>query len=435
MNGNGISEQEYRLVEKLQAFNDRLQFLHHISQKISEIKPLPELLHEIMETSKMLMKAEASSLLLYDTDDEKLHFYVATGEKGEMFQEFSMELGEGIAGWVAEHREPLLIEDCYQDSRFNPEYDKKMDFVTRSMICVPLVHNERLIGVMQVINKKDSRVFDPDDLALFQTLAAQCAVAIDNHFMTQKMIRIETLERELEVAREIQQNILPKAIPQYPDLEIGTRLIPAHQVGGDYFNIIRISEKKSLFVVADVAGKGIPAALIVSTLDACLNSYLKFRPDRFDMLELVGTMNRVLIDTTTSTKFVTAWFGLYDHATGRWTIVNAGHMPPIFWCHEDGEVSVLQEGGIVMGSLDVCYECHEMVMKENDVLVYYTDGVTEAWNVHDEDYGDERLMQVISRYQHASAKEILTAIAHDVRQHVGDAAQSDDITCVVIKKK
>ena len=88
-----------------------------------------------------------------------------------------------------------------------------------------------------------------------------------------------------------------------------------------------------------------------------------------------------------------------------------------------------------MGSLEVCYECHEMVMKENDVLVYYTDGVTEAWNIHNEDYGDERLVRVVSEYQHASAKEILTAIEHDVRLHVGDAAQSDDITCVVIKKK
>jgi sigma-B regulation protein RsbU (phosphoserine phosphatase) len=302
------------------------------------------------------------------------------------------------------------------------------------MICLPLIRKEQLLGVMQVINKMDGGIFDPDDLALFQTLAAQCAVAIDNHLLTQKLIRNETLERELEVAREIQQNILPKSLPHYPDLDIGTRLIPAHQVGGDYFNIIRINDTQSLFVIADVAGKGIPAALIVSTLDACLHSYLKIDPERFDMLELVGMMNRVLIDATIATKFVTAWFGLYDHSSGQWTTVNAGHMPPIFWCHQDSEVAMLKEGGILMGSVDVCYECHRFTMEKNDVLVYYTDGVTEAWNIHEEDYGDDRLVHVISKYKHGSAAAILAAIEKDVKRHVGNAIQSDDMTCVVIKK-
>jgi sigma-B regulation protein RsbU (phosphoserine phosphatase) len=423
-----------RLVEKLQALNDQLHFLHRISQNISEIKPLPELLHEIMESSKLFMKAEASSLLLYDPDDRKLHFYVVTGEKGELLKPFSLEMGEGIAGWVAEHREPALIEDCYLDPRFNQEYDKRSNFRTKSMICLPLVRKDRLMGVIQVINKTGGQIFDADDLALFQILASQCAIAIENHQLTQKLIESEKLERELELAREIQMNILPKSIPSYPDLDIHTRIIPARQVGGDYYNIVRLNGDQSLFVVADVCGKGIPAALIVSTFDACLNSYLKMNRDRFDMVELVQTLNRLLIDATKTTQFVTACFGLYDHSTGHWTTINAGHNPPVLGSTKNGANFQLTNGGIFLGSLDRPYEFNRMAMEKDDVLVYYTDGITEAWNGEEENYGEERLIQVISRHLHDSAKQILAAIEDDIKRHVGTAAQSDDITCLVIKR-
>ena len=435
MRTNDTSKDADRPVDQLRAFNDQLQFLHRISQSISEIKPLPELLHEIMDSSKRFMKAEASSLLLYDSNDGKLHFYVTTGEKGERLKPFRMEMGEGVAGWVAEHREPALIEDCYLDPRFNPEYDKRSKFRTRSMICIPLIRKDRLVGVIQVINKAGGGTFDTDDLALFQTLASQCAIAVENHQLTQKLIENEALERELDLAREIQMNILPKSIPRYPDLDVHTRILPARQVGGDYYNIVPLRDNRSLFVVADVCGKGIPAALIVSTFDACLNSYLKMHPERFDMQVLVQTLNRLLIDATTTTQFVTACFGLYDHSEGYWTTINAGHNPPIFWNCKDGAVVRLENGGIFLGSLDVPYECNRTPMKKDDVLVYFTDGVTEAWNAAEEHYGDERLVRLIARHPHDNAEQILAAIEDDIVKHVGTAAQSDDITCVVIKRR
>ena len=211
--------------------------------------------------------------------------------------------------------------------------------------------------------------------------------------------------------------------------------IPARQVGGDYYYIFQLNENQSLFVMADVCGKGFPAALIVATFDACLNSYLRIKQEQFELLGLVQILNRVLIESTTSTQFVTAWFGLYDHPAGRWTTVNAGHTPALYWNHEAGKIAKMEKGELFLGSMEVTYTCDEITMGEKDVLVCYTDGVTEAWNVIEENYGDERLIQVILQYNHLNAGEILTAIENDVQQHVGAAVQSDDITCLVIKKK
>ncbi|MFO7890363.1 MAG: GAF domain-containing SpoIIE family protein phosphatase [bacterium] len=422
------------LVTQLEHFNKKLQFLHQISQQISEKKPISQLLHEIMESSKLLIKAEASSLLLFDEQDKKLHFYVTTGEKGGLLGKFSMELGEGIAGWVAEKRKPLVIDDCYKDVRFNPEYDKKSKFKTKSMICVPLLRKDRLLGVIEVINKQGKDRFDSEDLFLFETLASQCAIAIENHFLTEKQIEIEALERELQIARSIQQNLLPASIPSFDDLDVAPLFIPARQIGGDYYNIIRINKDQSLFFVADVSGKSVSAALIVSVVDACLHSYLSMNKKSFDLKELVKTMNLILIETTTPTKFATSWFGLYHHPTAELHSVNAGHNPPYLFSSSQNEIQPLHAGGIFLGGVEGEYQLEILKLHKDDILVYYTDGITEAWNLKEEDYGEERLQQTVKKYKHLPAHEILTAIKQDIRCHVGKAQQSDDIACVVLKK-
>ncbi|MBN2415588.1 SpoIIE family protein phosphatase [bacterium] len=422
-------------VAQLQSFNERLRFLHTISQEISSKKPLPRLLSEIMESSKLLMGAEASSLLLYDREDSRLFFSVATGDMGELVKQFTIDMGQGIAGWVAQHREPLVIEDCYEDPRFNPEFDKKSQFRTKSMICVPLIRKNELLGVIEVINKRDGSVFGPDDLSLFETLAAHCAIAIENHHLTEKQIRAEALERELETAREIQQHLLPKQLPVLADLDIDTMIIPARMVGGDYYNIIRINDRQTLFFVADVSGKGVPAALIVSIIVACLNSHLLMACEPFDLLGLVASMNRVLIETTLPTRFVTAWFGLYSHDTGVLTSVNAGHNPPYVLRKKDSTVHILEKGGIFLGSMDLPFEAETIQLEPSDIVLYYTDGVTEAWNTREEDYGEDRLITVLKSKRSASAGRILKAIKDDVQRHVGDAEPSDDLTCGVILKR
>ena len=183
-------------LKALECMVDEMNFLHTISQQISAKKPLPKLLTEIMEGSKLLMNAEASSLLLYDKEDKKLHFFVATGTKGKLLKKFSLCVGQGIGGWVAKHKVPVLIKDCYKDSRFARSYDQETKFKTRSMICVPLIRKKRLLGVIQVINKRGGGEFDEHDLTIFETLASYCAIAIENHKLTEIQVETEAYARE-----------------------------------------------------------------------------------------------------------------------------------------------------------------------------------------------------------------------------------------------
>jgi len=407
--------------------------LHSVSQKISEKKALSALLEEIMEESKNVMDAEASSLLLYDANKRKLSFQVATGEKGKIVEKFSVPIGTGIAGWVAKHRTPLNIANCYNDTRFNPRFDKKSDFVTKSMICVPLLRKNKLIGAMQVINKKDGQPFDDIDMHIFETLASQCAIAIENAQLVESQLEAELLKIELQTARAIQENLLPKELPRYGDISLGAKLVAADQVGGDYFNILQLNDHESLFMIADVSGKGIPAALIVSTIHSCLQTFLHLNQQHFDLMGFVNNLNTVLIESTTSDKFATCWLGLYDHPSKKMQSVNCGHNPPFIFRQEEEKPIALETGGIFLGGIKAPMTSEIIDMKPKDVLLVYTDGVTEAWDANQNMYEEERMQNVIRSNVHKSSAEMVVALFDDIYRYIGGAKQSDDITAFVVK--
>ncbi len=192
-------------------------------------------------------------------------------------------------------------------------------------------------------------------------------------------------------------------------------------------------DAETLFLVTDVSGKGIPAALIVSTIDAVLNSYLNINKAAFNLHDLVRTMNVVLINTTTVTQFATAWFGLYNHNSCILQTINAGHNPPYLF-RKSHPVQSIEKGGIFLGMIDTPYEQETVNFENNDTLVFYTDGVTEAWNHREEDYGETRLIQIISENLKNSSQDILNAIQKDVNQYIAGLPLNDNFTCGVIKK-
>lgn len=421
-------------LNEMQDLIEEMNYVYKISQSISENKPLDVLLKEIMESCKVLMKAEASSLMIYEEKENNLVFRVATGDKGEIVKKISIELGEGIAGWVAENRQPLLIEDCYKDPRFNPEFDKKSNFRTKSMLCVPLIHKEKLVGVIQVINKKNNKPFNERDLNVFNILASQCAISIENAKLVKVQIQQEALNREIKIAREIQQNLLPSKLPEISGIDIFATLIPAKQVGGDYYNIYQINESETLFLICDVTGKSISASLIVSTIYSSIVTYFDLKKEKFDLKDFVRCLNRVLIESTTSEKFVTAWFGIYNSDTKNIQSINAGHNTTYIF-KQDGSFIELIKGGVFLGIADMEFETEDIKMKSGDVLIYYTDGVPEAMNTEVEQYSDERLISTIQKNINSDVQVILNEILNDVKSFVKEADQSDDITIGVLKVK
>ncbi|HMQ68421.1 MAG TPA: SpoIIE family protein phosphatase [Ignavibacteria bacterium] len=419
---------------EIQDIIQEMNYLHEISQRISEMKSLDQLLNEIIESCKEVLKAEASSLLIYDEELNELYFEIATGEKGEQVIKKSFKMGEGIAGWVAEHREPLLIEDCYKDPRFNKEFDIKSNFRTKSMICVPMIRKEKLIGVIQVINKKGDQIFSERDLNIFSILASQCAISIENARLTEIQIQQKSMERELKTARAIQQNLLPSKLPDFKDLDVYFTLIPAKQVGGDYYNVYKISDDLTLFFICDVSGKSISAALIVSTICSCIMTYLnllKISEEKFDLKELVKSLNSVLIESTTEEKFATCWFGLFRHSDKKFTSINAGHN--VTYLFRENEIIELKEGGLFLGSIDMDFNSEEIQLQKNNQILCYTDGVPEATDKDFNFFGDDELIVSASKNLKEGPETIVNTILNDLRNFVNGAEQSDDITCGVIK--
>jgi len=409
-----------------------INYFYEVTRRISEKKPLDILLNEIMESCKELMDAEASSLLIYNEETKQLSFDIATGEKGKEVKFIKVNLGEGISGWVGKERIPQKIDDCYKDPRFNVEFDRKSKYRTKSMICSPMIHKDNLIGVIQVINKKSEPVFNDRDFNFFNLLSSQCAIAIENARLIEVQMQQEAINRELKTAREIQQNLLPSSIHKFPDLDVSAMLIPAKQVGGDYYNVFKINDDLTLFFVTDVSGKSISASLIVSTICSTIMTYFDLKKDKFELIDFIKCINRVLIDSTTPEKFATAWTGLYSHKSRTLQSINAGHNS-IYVFRNDGSVNELKTGGLFLGFSDLDYESEEITLDAGEMVFFYSDGVTEAMNVNKEQYSDERLLEIINKNKVNSSGDILNILINDIKLFTEGAEQSDDITCGLVK--
>jgi phosphoserine phosphatase RsbU/P len=409
-----------------------------LSGQIMARKPLSDLLRDIIESSKRLLQAEAASLLLYNTEENRLYFHVVEGGRADIIRQRSVAMGQGMAGWVAQHRETLHLPDCHADPRFNSEFDKLTGFRTRNMICTPMLNRERLVGVLQVMNKSEGGDFSEQDVRFLGYLAAQCAIAIENNRLVSIEIEAEQVSAELNTARSIQQKILPSRLPEIPGAGIDFRLIPARQLGGDYYNVVDLGGNRYLFLMADVSGKSVSAALIVASVYSFLQTYLIVQGGRFELKDFVESLNKFLCQSTTSDKFVTAWFGLYDAVSRTLVSISAGHEPCYVYRSGQTEPELLSEGGLLLGMMNLPYVQQEVVLNPGDMLLCYTDGVTEAMDEANEEFGAERMLASVGRVMEEAdgegpvCRRAVEAILSDIEVHRGRQIQSDDITLGVI---
>lgn len=247
----------------------------------------------------------------------------------------------------------------------------------------------------------------------------------------------ERLESELKTARKIQERLLPHEMPDIPGFEIAGTSLPSQQVGGDYFDFLDMGKGHLGIAIADVSGKGIPAALLMANLQASLHAQV-VKPG--DVAEVTSRINNLLVKSTDSNMFATFFYGILDRMSSSFTSTNAGHNPPIL-LHADEKVERLGEGGMILGFMaGQPYSQQTACLEPGDVLVLFTDGITEAVdmsleNVAENLFGDERLMSVIRKNRAGTAREMQSAILKEISEHTGDSPQSDDITLVVIKRQ
>jgi len=403
--------------------------LHEISRAFDGSKSLENLLTYILEKARELIRTESASVMLYIEDTNDLEFKVVLGPKATKVKPFRLPMGQGISGWVAQNRKPILIPDAYEDPRFDPSFDKRSGYRTRSILCVPMLHKKKLIGVMTVLNRIDNLPFLEEDKNIMLTFASQAALAIENARLLQSAIEKERLDKELQVASQIQNLLLPQTLPKIDQLDIDATYLPCKEVSGDFYDIIKLNNGKFAFVVADVAGKGIPGAMLVSTMQARLSAYLE---DKDDLVHIVDRLNRNLIKNTTDDRFITFFICIYNPADASLIYLNGGHNPPLLL--SNGYLKSLTIGGIFIGSMPWDYESETLFLKKDDVLILYTDGLVEAMNEKKEEFGDERLIQILRENDSKSPNQILNKITSSVNKHIKNRKLDDDFTLVVIKK-
>lgn len=288
-----------------------------------------------------------------------------------------------------------------------------------------------LVGVGARANQEE---YSTSDYNFLRSLGNLAVLSIQKTFLLEERIEKERLEEELNIAKSIQKGLLPNPIPQCDQLDIVAENISSYQVGGDYFDILQTPNKQLLLAIGDVTGKGIPAALLMANLQAMLHVLL---PVDITLSEASGQVNDIIYRNTPSNKFITFFWGIFNPENSQFRFVNAGHNPPILLRADNEEAEELEEGGLILGAMPTMtsYEEQHITLESNDLMVLYTDGVTEALNNDEtEEFGEKRLLNCIKKYRDESAKDIQQKIIDEVLKFSG-GIQHDDITLIVVKVK
>ncbi|HQY51477.1 MAG TPA: PP2C family protein-serine/threonine phosphatase [Ignavibacteria bacterium] len=300
---------------------------------------------------------------------------------------------------------------------------------------IPTIINNKIDSIICLGKKLNKKPFSEEDIEFLESIMNLSLISIHNYFLFQEYLSKQKIDSELIIAREIQEALLPDKIPEIENYEIAGMNDPALQIGGDYFDFIKIAEDKLVIVIADVSGKGTPASLLMASIQSAVHSYLKlYEEGNFDFAKVTEKINELIYENTSSEKFITFFWGILDSKENTFEYINAGHNPPQML--KGNKFIELTEGGFIIGILDIPmnYEIGKVEMGKDDIIVFYTDGVTEALNIKDEEYGETNLKNVILYEKNNSPAVILDSIKNSVLEFSKNMPQYDDITLIVLKK-
>jgi sigma-B regulation protein RsbU (phosphoserine phosphatase) len=389
---------------------------------------LSQLLEKITAGIRTYLGCAEASIFIYDPEKEELAFRTATGDKSEALKQITLKKGQGIAGWIAAERRGVIIDDCSRDPRHAVLTDQRTNFQTRSLLGVPVLMGDRLLGVLEAVNKIRGK-FSQADMRLLAKIAAFLAVPLQNAVLIRQMLEKEKIEKELQIARDIQTSFLRQDPVTAPGLDIAFLNIPSSKVGGDYYEVMPLDEREIVFSINDVAGHGVPAALLVAVFRSSFVYQLRHGKG---IAATIGHLNRLLAETTEANLYVTSFTARLDVASGVLEYINAGHPPPLVV--RGGEVLAMDAGGLAVGMFTaVDYPVARFQMQVGDVLVLYTDGVIEAANEKDEEYSRGRLGAAVAARRRLPAAGPQAAVLDDIKGFCGRDEFADDLTLMIVK--
>jgi len=306
----------------------------------------------------------------------------------------------------------------------------------KSHLLVQIRTKQQMVGILSLSLRRGQFRYGPADRETLTTLSEQLALVIENSRLAQRMVIQERLNRELGLAAEVQRRLLPLHVPECASVELSGFCEPARGVGGDYYDFISTNKDRVGIAIADVAGKGMPAALLMSTVQATLRSLTGSALSADTSLaQMVSKLNRLIFNSTNGQHYVTFFYADFDETNRRLTYVNAGHNPPL-WLHSNGKKQFrrLTTGGLIAGAFEDCeYDQETLQMESNDLLFLYTDGLTEAVSPAGEELGEARVEEMLAAFAHLPAQEIRDEMVREVKDWCRGAGLYDDLTFVVMK--
>jgi len=405
-----------------------LEPLLAVAAKLAAPFDLRTMLVEVVEAAKQVLKADRGTVWLYDPESDELVLEIATD-----IAAIRIPAGTGLVGTCARHRSVINVPDCYADARFDSAMDRRSGYRTRCMLTLPLIdHKDTLVGVMQVLNKADG-VFEAEDEALANVLAAQCAVALQRVRMTEAVIEGEKMRQQLEMARVVQMGTLPAEMPSLPGYDVFGTFEPADLTGGDTYDLALL-DQGLLVVLGDATGHGIAPALSVTQMQAMLRMAFRMGAD----LETAFIhVNNQLSDTLPSDRFITAFIGLLDPQAHSISFHSGGQAPILLYQAGTGQCALHMPTSFPLSAmpLTALEPPIALEMKPGDILALVSDGIYEYENAAGEQFGQERVEQVIRENAGSSMAELSARLFAAVRRFAAGASQEDDMTVVFVKRE
>lgn len=407
-------------LRKLLAINKELNREH-------ELRPL---LERIIDSAIELMAAERGYLILYDHGEMKVE--IARGLSKDESRRSGPAVSKQICNEVMDKGQAILTTNAVQDSTYG-RFQSVVGLGIHSVLCVPFKIKETVLGVIYLDNDRVG-AFSEMDVELLEAFSDQAAVAIDNARLIRVMKQKERLEQEMHTAAEIQAKLLPRKLPVVPGLQLAGKMKPAKDVGGDYYDFVPLSDGTLLICIGDVSGKGVPAGLIMASARSMIRS---LAPRIESTRELIGALNELLSDDLDMDMFMSLLVLRYDPENGSLKYTGAGHEHLIIYRAERGDCDAVKAGGVVLGvtsDIDKYLSEDEIQLSKGDMIILYTDGITEAFDKNKDQYQLERLLESSTLHAKSDADQCLDAIFGEVMDYIGRAPQSDDITLVTLKR-
>lgn len=382
-------------------------------------RPLEELFPLILDLSISAVGAERGVVMTLEGD--KL---VSRALHGDGFR-----ISTTVRDRVLQEKASVLVRDLAQDEAFRQQISISEQQI-HTMMAVPLQTEDRVLGLIYVDSRSFVREFSPDDLNLLTVLANVAAIRVEQQRLAEVERQEQIRTRDLNQAAEIQQAILPGAAPRIPGLDLAGHNAPCRTVGGDYYDFIPYSDGRVAVVLGDVAGKGMSAALLMSALQARVQLLAE---DPSDLAQVMSRLDQSLAVNCPSNRFITLFIALIDPAAGELTYCNAGHNPPIV-VRASGEIEKLDQAGTVLGMLpDLGYEALTRPLGPGDLIAIFSDGVTEAESPEGEEFGEDRLAEMLAQHRESSAEEAVEKVLDSVTEFTRSAPAADDVTLVVAR--